>query len=124
MAEGFARHFGAGTVEPQSAGIEAHGTNPRAIEVMAEAGIDISGQGSTVLSDEMLEWADLVVTVCGHADEHCPALPPDTTKIHWPLDDPARAEGTDEEIAAAFRESRDDIRERVERLLDEPLFTN
>ena len=124
MAEGFARHFGEGMVEVQSAGIEAHGKNPRAIEVMAEAGIDISGQESTGLTDEMLEWADLVVTVCGHADEHCPALPPDTAKIHWPLDDPARAEGSDEEIVAVFRASRDDIRDRVERLLDEFLFTD
>jgi arsenate reductase len=91
---------------------------------MAEAGIDISGQESTVLTDEMLEWADLVVTVCGHADEHCPALPPGTTRIHWPLDDPARIEGSDEEIAAGFRASRDDIRNRVQRLIDEFLFTD
>ena len=124
MAEGFARHFGAGTVEVRSAGIEAHGKNPRAIEVMADAGFDISGQESTVLTDEMLEWADLVVTVCGHADEHCPVLPADTAKIHWPLDDPARAAGSDEEIVAVFRACRDDIRDRVERLLDEFLFTD
>lgn len=124
MAEGFARHFGEEMVEVQSAGIEAHGRNPRAIEVMAEAGIDISGRESTVLTDETLDWADLVVTVCGHADEHCPVLPPGTAKIHWPLDDPARAEGSEEEIMAVFRAIRDDIRDRVEGLLDEFLFTD
>ena len=82
MAEGWARHF---------AGIEAHGKNPRAISIMQEAGIDISGQESTRVTPGMLEQADLVVTVCGHADEHCPVLPPGTRKVHWPLNDPAKA---------------------------------
>ena len=84
MAEGWARHIGGGRFEVQSAGIEAHGKNPRAITVMQEAGIDISGQESTILSDAMLEKADIVVTVCGHADELCPVLPPTVKKIHWP----------------------------------------
>ena len=65
------------------------------------------------------EQADLVVTVCGHADEHCPVLPPGTRKVHWPLDDPAKATGTEEEILQVFRASRDDIRERVRALLKE-----
>ena len=77
----------------ESAGIESHGKNPRAIAVMKEAGVDISGQESTRLTDEMLERADLVVSVCGHADENCPVLPAGTRKIHWPLDDPAKAQG-------------------------------
>jgi len=94
MAEGWARALGGDWLHVQSAGIESHGKNPRAIAVMAEAGIDISGQESTKLTDEMLDRADYVVTVCGHADEHCPALPPGTRKEHWPLDDPARASGT------------------------------
>lgn len=91
MAEGWARHLGAEWLHVQSAGIEAHGKNPRAIAAMAEAGIDISGQDSKRLTDDMLAWADYVVTVCGHADEHCPVLPPGTRKEHWPLEDPARA---------------------------------
>lgn len=69
MAEGWTRHFGGDWVEVQSAGIEAHGKNPRAIAVMQEVGIDISGQESTILSDAMLKNADVVVTVCGHANE-------------------------------------------------------
>jgi arsenate reductase len=119
MAEGWARHFAGNAFGVQSAGIEAHGKNPHAISIMQEAGIDISGQASTRVTPAMLEQADVVVTVCGHADEHCPVLPPGTRKIHWPLDDPARTTGTEEEILQVFRASRDDIRERVKGLLQE-----
>jgi len=101
----------------ESAGIEAHGKNPRAIAVMAEVGVDISGQESTVVSEEMLRRADVVVTVCGHADELCPALPAAVRKIHWPLTDPARATGSEEEIMAEFRATRDEVQWRVHDLL-------
>ena len=121
MAEGWARHLAARWPEPwlevASAGIEAHGKNPRAIAAMAEAGVDIGAQASTRLTPEMLDWADVVVTVCGHADEHCPALPPGVEKRHWPLEDPARATGDEPAVAAVFRASRDDIRARVGDLL-------
>ena len=119
MAEGWCRHLAGPDVAVQSAGIEAHGKNPRAIAVMAESGIDIQQQESTRLTDDMIDWADLVVTVCGHADELCPALPARTVKRHWPLPDPAKAEGTEDQIATVFRASRDDIRDRVAALLDE-----
>ncbi len=112
------RGLGADWLEVKSAGIEAHGKNPRAIAAMQEAGVDISGQDSTRLSDDMLAGADLVVTVCGHADEHCPVLAPGTRKEHWPLDDPAKAAGSEEEIMAVFRASRDDIRRRVANLVE------
>ncbi len=117
MAEGWARVIGGDEVEALSAGIEAHGKNPRAIGVMQEAGVDISAQESTRLTDEMLASADYLVTVCGHADEHCPVLPAGMQKEHWPLDDPAKAAGTEDEIMAVFRASRDDIRRRVDELL-------
>lgn len=119
MAEGWARHLGGGQVQVQSAGIEAHGKNPRAIAVMAEAGVDISGQESIVVTPAMLAEAELVVTVCGHADEMCPLLPPGTRKIHWPLADPARAVGTEEEIMRQFRATRDEVQGRVRALLNE-----
>ena len=119
MAEGWARQIGGKTVSVQSAGIEAHGKNPRAIAVMAEAGIDISSQESTVEDDTMIEAADVVVTVCGHADEQCPVLPAGTRKIHWPLNDPAKATGTEDEIMAQFRETRDEVESRVRALLEE-----
>lgn len=117
IAEGWARHLGRDRVEALSAGIEAHGKNPRAIAVMAEAGVDISGQESTRLTDEMLARADYLVTVCGHADEHCPVLPAGMRKEHWPLLDPAKATGAEDEIMSVFRASRDDIRDRVASLL-------
>jgi arsenate reductase len=117
IAEGWARRLGGGAVDALSAGIEAHGKNPRAIAVMAEAGVDISGQESTRLTDAMLAEADYLVTVCGHADEHCPTLPPGMRREHWPLSDPAKATGSEEEIMTVFRASRDDIRARVEDLL-------
>ena len=117
IAEGYARHLGQAKVEVRSAGLEAHGKNPRAITVMAEDDVDISGQESTRLTTEMLQWADVVVTVCGHADEHCPALPPGTRKEHWPLEDPAKATGTEEEVLQVYRAARDEIRRRIERSL-------
>ncbi len=117
MAEGWARHLGSGRIEVQSAGIEAHGKNPRAITVMREAGVDISGQESTRVTDDMIRRSDFVVTVCGHADEHCPVLPPGMKKIHWPLSDPAKATGTEEEIMAQFRATRDEVRRRVADLI-------
>jgi arsenate reductase len=117
MAEGWARHYAGDRHSIQSAGIEAHGKNPRAIAVMQEAGIDISGQESTRVTDAMLEAADLVVTVCGHADEQCPVLPAGTRKEHWPLDDPAKATGNEDEIMQVFRASRDEIKQRVTDLL-------
>ena len=119
IAEGWARHLGGDAIKVQSAGIEAHGKNPRAITVMQEAGVDISGQESTRLTEDMLKHADLVVSVCGHADKHCPVLPAGTRKIHWPLDDPAKAQGTEDEIMQTFRHCRDDIRARVDALLSE-----
>ena len=121
MAEGYLRSLGQGRVEALSAGIEAHGKNPRAIAIMAEDGVDISAQESTRLTEAMLADVDLVVTVCGHADEHCPVLPPSTRRLHWPLTDPAKAEGTEEEVIAQFRAVRDEVRARVERLLADEL---
>ena len=118
MAEGWANHLGAGRVIAESAGIEAHGKNPRAIAVMHEAGVDISGQESTRVTDAMIARADILVTVCGHADEHCPVLPSGKKKIHWPLTDPAKAKGSEEEIMAQFRATRDEVRRRVQDLLD------
>lgn len=117
MAEGWARFLGGDRLEVESAGIEAHGKNPRAIAVMSEAGIDISGQESTIVSDAMMNRADIVVTVCGHADEQCPVLPPGAEKIHWPLTDPAKASGTEEQVMSAFRETRDEVERRVRHLL-------
>jgi arsenate reductase (thioredoxin) len=69
----------------------------------------------------MLVDTDLVVTVCGHADEHCPVLPPETRREHWPLPDPARATGSEENIMIEFRRVRDDIHRRVTKLIEKEL---
>ena len=118
MAEGWARDLADSSWSIQSAGIEAHGKNPRAIAVMKDAGLDISGQESTTLTNDMINQADMVVTVCGNADQNCPVLPAGTRKEHWPLHDPAKATGAEDEIMAVFRDSRDDIQERVAELLE------
>ena len=117
IAEGWTRQLGGQRFDVQSAGIEAHGKNPRAIAVMQEKDVDISGQESTVVTDAMLNWANVVVTVCGHADEQCPAIPPGVNKIHWPLSDPAKATGSEEEIMAVFRATRKEVKRRVQSLL-------
>ena len=117
MAEGWTRQLGGKWIEAQSAGIESHGKNPRAIEVMRDAGVDISRQESTKLTNEMLTTANYVITVCGHADKNCPVLPAGTRRELWPLNDPAKATGSEEDVMAVFKESRDDIGRRVEGLI-------
>jgi arsenite methyltransferase len=114
MAEGYARSIAGKDFEIRSAGLEARGVNPRAIQMMQEIGIDISKQQSTTLTSDMLSWADVVITLCGHADEHCPALPKHIQKLHWPLSDPAKATGTEEQVLSEFRQVRDEIRRRID----------
>ena len=117
MAEGWAKWYGRPLFEIQSAGIKTHDKNPLTINVMNEAGIDISNQESTKVTDDMLAQANLEVTVCGHTDEQCPVLPQDTKKEHWPLEEPAKAQGTEDEIIEQFRANHDDIKSRVKELL-------
>lgn len=118
MAEGFARHYGSDVVDVISGGVEAHGVNPKAIEVMAEKGIDISSHKSKLIDESLLFKSDYVVTLCGDARDKCPVLPPSVKSMHWGLEDPAKATGTDEEIMDAFRKVRDEIERRVKELLD------
>jgi len=113
MAEGWLRALGGDQYIACSAGIEAHGKNPRAITVMQEAGVDISAQESEILNLDQLDSVDLLVTVCGHADQHCPSLPDSIYKAHWPFDDPAKASGSEAEIMAEFRRVRDQIKTRI-----------
>lgn len=117
MAEGFAKKFGKGLIEAHSAGLSPHGVNPRAIAAMKEAGIDISKQTSKSIDEELLKKMDIVVTLCDNAAESCPLTPPGIRRIHWPLEDPAKSEGSEEEIMREFRRIRDEIRERVINLI-------
>lgn len=118
MADGFLKALGGEKYEVKSAGLEAHGLNPRAVQVMREAGIDISNHTSDVIDRETLERADYVITLCGHADEHCPVVSnPNAIRWHWGFDDPAKATGTEEEVLETFRQVRDQIRHRIEQFL-------
>jgi arsenate reductase len=113
MAEGFGKKILGDRYEVYSAGLEAHGLNPYAVKVMAEKGIDISGQTSDVIDPELLQKVDYVITLCGHADEHCPITPPHVKRLHWGFEDPAKAEGTEEERWAVFQRVRDEIEARI-----------
>jgi len=118
MAEGWAHALKGDVIDAYSAGIVAHGQNPSAIKVMAEAGVDITGQASktlTSLLDQGITF-DVVVTVCGHADENCPIFPGKTRKIHHGFDDPpklAKDAKTPEEALDAYRKVRDEIKAYV-----------
>ncbi|AYK07393.1 arsenate reductase (thioredoxin) [Brevibacillus laterosporus] len=114
MAEGWAKKYLGENWNVYSAGIEAHGVNPRAIEAMKEVNIDISNQTSDVINPSLLQNADLVVTLCGHANDVCPVTSKDKERVHWGFDDPAKAEGTDEEKWTMFQRVRDEIGTRIE----------
>lgn len=119
MAEGWARHLRSEQIEPYSAGIETHGLNPRAVQVMAEAGVDISGHRSKHVDDLKGVEFDLVVTVCGHAHEHCPIFSGNARLIHVGFDDPpklAASATSEEDQLAPYRRVRDEIRAFVESL--------
>ncbi|MCX2456122.1 arsenate reductase (thioredoxin) [Lacticaseibacillus nasuensis] len=114
MAEGFARALHP-TWRVASAGLEQHGLNPLATQVMAEVGIDISGQTSTLIDPAFLAGCDLVVTLCGDARDRCPVVP-GVARLHWPLPDPAQATGDQAARLTVFRQVRDEIRRRVSAL--------
>ena len=121
MAEGWARHLKGDAIEPYSAGLEKHGMNPHAVKVMAEAGVDLSKHYSKTLAELNGVVFDYVVTVCGHANEHCPVFPGKTRVVHAGFEDPPKltkdmAEG--EAKLAVYRRVRDEIRRFVEALPD------
>jgi len=118
MAEGFARELGKGLIEAHSAGLIAAGVHPRAIAVMRELGIDIEGQTSKEIDTALLETMDVVVTLCGNAEESCPWTPPGIKRLHWPIKDPVGATGTEEEIMHEFRKARDKIKGEIRELIN------
>jgi len=119
MAEGFLKMYDKGNYEVYSAGISPIGVNPNAVKAMQEIGIDISGQTSDSISKELLDKADMLITLCGDARENCPYVPAKTEKRHWALEDPARAEGSAGEVMEKFREVRDQVKKYVEELIAE-----
>jgi len=117
MAEGWLKHLGGNDFEVFSAGIEAHGKNPRAIAVMQVAGVDVSNQESEIVQTSILESLDLLVTVCSHADAHCPVFSIKGKREHWPFEDPAKVTGSEEEIMNEFRRVRDQIHARIDKFI-------
>jgi arsenate reductase len=119
MAEGWARHLKGEVIEAHSAGVDPHGMDPLAVQVMAEAGVDIAGQRSKHV-DELKDVAfDYVVTVCDRANEACPIFSGRTKRVHAGFDDPPRlAKGAqnEDEALGHYRRVRDEIRAFVERL--------
>lgn len=119
MAEGWARHLKGDCLEPYSAGLEKHGLNPHAVQVMAEAGVDISRHYSKTLAELGPVPFDYVVTVCGHAQEHCPVFPGPARVVHVGFDDPpalTKHLPDGEAKLAVYRRVRDEIRRFVETL--------
>ncbi|RIU92653.1 arsenate reductase (thioredoxin) [Oceanobacillus picturae] len=118
MAEGWAKKLLGDEWEVKSAGIEAHGLNPKAVQAMKETAIDISDQTSDIIDPEILNNADLAVTLCGDAADKCPVTPPQVRREHWGFDDPAKAEGTEEEKWQVFQRVRDQIGERIKQFAE------
>jgi arsenate reductase (thioredoxin) len=114
MAEGMLRNLAEGRFEVMSAGTEATHVRRQAIKVMNEIGIDISGQESKTLARYLGQPFDYVITVCDEANETCPVFAGAKNRLHWSLEDPSRADGSEEERLAVFRRVREEIRERIE----------
>ena len=115
MAEGIFRHLASDLFEVHSAGSNPSGyVHPLSIEVLSEIGIDISSHTSKHMNDFLDQKIDTVVTVCGNADQACPTFPGQLNRYHWGFDDPAHAEGSDDEVKAVFRRVRDEIFKTLE----------
>lgn len=119
MAEGWAMHLKSDRIEAYSAGVEPHGMNERAVKVMQEAGVDISGHRSKHVDELKNVTFDYVVTVCDHANETCPLFPGKTKIIHVGFDDPprfAKEAKSEEEALGPYRRVRDEIRHFIENI--------
>lgn len=119
MAEGFLRALGEGRFDAYSAGTKPTAVNPMAIQVMGEKGIDISRHRSKNAAEYVGQQFRYIITVCDHANEHCPIFPGECIRLHWSFPDPAAARGSDEDRLIVFRSVRDDIEARVLEFLGE-----
>ena len=124
MAEGYLRFFSQEKATIYSAGIETHGVNPRAIQLMMEDGIDISSHTSNNINEYTEVDFDLILTVCNNAETNCPYFPSKALRFHYNFPDPAKAIGTEEEIMNEFRATRDLIKMYCEKFLKIHLTSN
>lgn len=120
IAQGYLQQFLGTSANVYSAGIETHGVNPKAIEVMLEDGIDISHHTSNNVNEYRNIEFDFVITVCDNAKENCPYFPAKTKNIHHNFPDPAKAFGTEDEILNEFR----DVRELIKTFAKEFMIEN
>lgn len=127
IAEGYLRHFAQGRAVIFSAGIETHGVNPKAVQVMKEDGIDISSHTSNYMNEYAHIDFDYIITVCDNAKEKCPYFPSKAKKYHQSFPDPAKEaklaqlEGNEEEILESFRRVRDMIKEYSENFIKQTI---
>ncbi|PFA15953.1 MULTISPECIES: arsenate reductase (thioredoxin) [Bacillus cereus group] len=112
IAEGFGKKYLGDKWNVYSAGIEAHGVNPNAIKAMKEVGVDITGQTSDRIDLDILNNADFIVTLCGHANDVCPTTPSHVKRVHWGFDDPAGQEWS------VFQRVRNEIGERIQKFAE------
>jgi len=110
LAEGYLRHFAGNKAAIYSAGIETHGVNPKAIQVMAEDHLDISGHTSNHVDEYLSIPFDYVITVCDNANEACPYFPGNVQRFHHNFPDPAKATGTPDQVMSEFRRVRDMVK--------------
>ncbi|CAM3331945.1 arsenate reductase ArsC [Empedobacter stercoris] len=121
IAEGYLRYFAGNKADVYSAGVETHGVNPKAIATMKEDGIDISNHTSNNIDEYRNIDFDFVITVCDNAKERCPFFSTSAKKNHYNFPDPAKATGTDEEIAEEFRNVRQQIKKYCKDFITENL---
>lgn len=121
MAEAYLRYFAKNKAEIYSAGVEVHGVNPKAVEIMKEDGVDISDHTSNHIDEFSNIDFDFIITVCDNAKEHCPYFPNHAQKFHQNFPDPAKAAGTDEEIKNEFRTVRESIKRFAKEFIENHL---
>ena len=117
IAEGLFRHLAGGKFDVESAGSSPCGVNPFVIKVLAQEGIDASGQYSKNVSEFKDVEFDYVITVCANAEKSCPVFIGAYEKLHWPLEDPAKTQGSEEEVICAFRKTRDKLKTLISEFL-------
>jgi arsenate reductase len=118
MAEAFLRKYAGNKFEVYSAGFEPREINPFTIKVMEELGYDLSNHRSKSINEYLGKMHfGIVITVCSEAEKVCPTIPGVAERLHWPLEDPAAFEGTDEEKMQKFREIRNQIHDKIKNWL-------
>ena len=121
IAEGYLRHYAGDKATVYSAGVETHGVNPKANQIMAEDGIDISAHTSNNVNEYINIPFDYVITMCDNAKERCPYFPTKAERFHQNFPDPAKATGSEEEVMQSFRNTRDMIKSYSEQFVTEHL---